>query len=434
MKFSKSLALLFIAFLLTNCSKDETPAPKPSVEEQPDPENEGQKETEVYFTYRTSFAGNGDNWVVLHDTDGNLIDFAKTENGGPVEFSAHKDSVPEKFTMTEFFHGIDSGNKNESNSLLTYTNVEKGGYYSEPFSGPYPPQPIGSFDLRVENIPGIKSRILSNSRGLLNAGESNTEGDFTNASLALSDIPLFENERYVLNIYDNSGGHKYILIEDPEKDANLIVDYTDFIEHDSYINIDLPNFESVFLSTSGYNEEKPNYAYSGLTFSNIWTFNSSGTIRAGYLDGYENYRTDFGISLSDYAYAFSKVGDKMENIEVLPKPTFELHDASIHNFKIQTNLEFLTKTVKYNYGYYADTSIVTNWTVLSEGSDNHVIGNLPEEILSKYPNLNLSNARIQSVRLNTHGLPLQALFDGDPLTIDEKNGFIDQAFIFSNFE
>ncbi len=403
-------------FLLTHCGKDEPIVEELETEqketetEMPKEEEVEQFELEVYFTYST-YSGNADNWIIIHNKYGDLIDYKKIENGGPIEFMAPKDSIPDEISITEMFYSKDTGN-NQSHNLLTFTGIASGSVLNNFYTYPQANE-IGSFDLRVDNIPGLKMNTLSTQRGPFNAGESTTEGNSINASLIMTNIPLFENEDYLLSIYDEVGEHKYTLLEKPDANSNFTFDYSEFLDYDEYLEVNLPQNSFSLLFTYGYKEENPNYFYTGQAFSNYLDFNSEGIIKAGYLDGCNKYRTDFSIRLDGFTYGFSKAGEKVEEITIPTKPTFNLEESSIYDLRFTTNLNFIKKETRYSSNIQDENGANTDtiWIVHSEGTSFHKVGNLPAEIVTKYSDINLEKIELNSITLSTQGFNQQETFN-----------------------
>ncbi|WP_425235285.1 hypothetical protein [Ulvibacterium sp.] len=432
------LLVLSLVFVFTNCSKDETLIPdsdskeEPKLEEpKPEPEDPNEPETEVYFTY-SSYPSDADNWIIIHDSEGQLIDYKMIEDGGPVEFLGIKDSIPEKISITEFFYSVDGGN-NPFHSLLTYTDIEPGSVWNN-FHNPPQGNLMGKFSLRIENIPGLKSNTLSTPRGSLNASDTQVEGDFNNSTLNLIDIPLYENEDYLLSIYDNSDGHKYVFLPKPQDGLDSIIDYSQFLEYDTYLEIDLPTNDFALLYIQGYSSDDPNYFWTGQTLSFNLDFSAPTMTRAGYLDIYEKYRTEFSIRSDGWSYSFSQSGAMVEDIAIPMRPSFTLENASLYDLSFASDKNFITKNTTHSRNFTDGDGIYseTIWYVRSSGNTSHKVGELPEEILLKYPAMNPESLELQSINLITQGFSQQELFN--QMTNKEKKGdFIEEGFVFTNF-
>lgn len=433
MKLIKTSIFSMLLIFFVNCTEDESPLVNSDNKEDPQPKEDPlEPESAVYFTY-SSYAVNGtDNWIIIHDTDGNLMDYRKVENGGPIEFMKVTDSIPEKITITQVYYDKDSGD-NQSHNLLTFTEIATGSNWNTVLQFPQGTN-IGKFNVSVENIPGIKGSTLSTERGALNAGDSNTEGNFSNAKLNLLDIPLYQNENYILSIYDNNGGHKYLSIPTPADTSSFTVDYSELLEYDEYLEVDLPDYDFALLFTYGYNEDNPNFLLAGQAFSNNLDFSSSGLFRAGYLDNYENYRTDFSITLGDFFYGFS-TSERLDEISIPSRPLFTLENSSVYDLKFSTDLLPLTKNTRHRYIFVDENGVQTStrWVVQSTGSDNHTIGQLPEEIIIEYPNFNLENLKLEVVNLVTKGFTQEETFKNS-INNERRGSYFIENYGFKDFE
>jgi len=438
MRLSLSCVLLGWALLFINCAKDDTLTLDSDSRKEPRPEEikpelgeVNEPDIQVYFTY-SSYPRDADNWIIIHDSEGQLVDYKKIEDGGPVEFSAIKDSIPEKISITEFFYSIDGVN-NAFHSLMTYTDINPGSVWNN-FHNPPQGNLIGKFSLGIENVPGLKSNILSTPRGPLSAVDLQINGDFNNLTLNLNDIPLYENEDYLLSIYDNSDDHKYIFLTEPKDGLDSIIDYSQFLDYDTYLEIDLPANDFVLLHTYGYADDDPNYFWVGQTFSFNLDFSSPSTIKAGYLENYKRYRTEFSFRNDGYSYSYTKNGTKIENITIPPQPSFALNDDSVYNLSFTSDIIFKTKNTRHFYSF-TDTEGInsqTTWSIYSCENSEHRVGELPEEVLLGYPAISLENLELQSVNLSAQGFTHQELFD--QMTTNERKGdFTTEDFVFTNF-
>tara|TARA_R110002167_G_scaffold35569_8_gene113554 strand:- start:4002 stop:5306 length:1305 start_codon:yes stop_codon:yes gene_type:complete len=432
-KLSKFSFLGIFLVIFNSCSKGETPIIEPSTVENPQPQPEVPNEPaeEIYFTYSAP-AGDGDNWIVIHDTNGVLVDYKKVENGGPIKFMALNEAIPEKMSVTELFYSKDAGN-NQYHTLVTYTDIAPGSVWDRLIKAPQSTA-VGTFSVHIENIPGIQSNTISTTNGAINAAASNTVGNNANAILNLLDIPLYESDEYIISIYDFAGGHKYLKLSPPMDTDDITVDYSDLLLYNSILEVNLPAYDFALLFTYGYLEADPNFYWSGQAFSNHLDFNSSGLFMAGYLDNYSKYRTDFSITQGDFTYGFTTAGDRLQDITIPAKPSFTLENATIYDMKYTSELTPITKNTRHSYNTFdaQGAAIRTQWEVLSSGSEPHKVGHLPEEIVALYPDINLENITLDVVNLVTKGIPQQSLFN--EATLQERKGnFTIESFGFSNF-
>ncbi|MFH6602938.1 hypothetical protein ACEZ3G_05575 [Maribacter algicola] len=413
MKLKHLIVILLSAGLFSHCSKDENSTSEPDIEGRTQIE---EQKLELYFSYFGLGSSESDNWIIIHDENGKLVDFKKADYGKVLEFTALKDSIPNKISITEF-HYFEGYEGNLSHRLFTYTDIEPGSSLYKPYNYSIPNN-IGTFDLRIENIPGVYSHNISIEGGPINPKEVNIEGNLTSNTLVLSEIRLYENEEYVFSIYDKSGNHKYLLLESPVNESDLVFDYSEFKEFDDYFEIPMPPYSSMWLYSYGYAEDDPNYNFFGQTLSHYQSTDYPDTVRVGYLDKYKKFKTEFNVSLDGFTYNFIKTGNKVENIQVPSKPNYVLRDSSVYDLTFTTDLKLSSKNSTHTYDN--GENIHTQWSVYSSANSFHKVGKLPEEVVSKYPNLNLDKLNILTVTLFTQGYTQQEIFD--QLTSKEKKG------------
>ena len=97
--------LLGILFICYGCSKDESqpPNPNPTEGEGPTTENPDEQEPEMvtYFTFEAlTNTGETDDWIIIHDENGVLVDFRPFEFGDIFEFQvSEEEPQPDNFTI-----------------------------------------------------------------------------------------------------------------------------------------------------------------------------------------------------------------------------------------------------------------------------------------------------------------------------------------------
>ncbi|WP_273568864.1 hypothetical protein [Maribacter halichondriae] len=415
MKITKLALVISCVFLLANCGKEDTLIPETEKEQkEQETENPNDSENVVYFTYESnSLNENADEWIILHDQNGDILEYRKVVYGERIGFKVEKDKVPESVTATKFFYFLSGGGFNPDHSLVTYANLESGSIWNRNHNFRNNPNPIiGDFNIRVSNIMGgVRDYSISNSYGNLNTGSTDFEGTAGLQILSLGQIPLYENETYILSLYDNQDNLRYVMIENPVDGMEYEFAFEELPEYDSYFELDnLPeNTFSMFMST-GYASEQPDYNLYEHTVSRDLTYGKSNA-KVGYLDTFKTYRTYFGIKMDGYSYGYSQMGDKIEELTILPKPSFTIVENSVYNFEFASDQTFIKKTAKWSYNVYGDEPMFTRWTVISPAENPHKIGELPQEILMNYPDFNLDKIELQHVDLFTKSTTVQKEFN-----------------------
>ncbi|WP_422082602.1 hypothetical protein [Ulvibacterium sp.] len=441
MRLSRLLFMLLpFVFVFINCSKDETPTPDSDSKEEPKPEEPNGPESEVYFTYNHKDNSFPEDWIVIHDASGNLLDYRQIDDIPSVDFSISKNNVPNNIAVTLFSARITEDGTNPTYKINTYTNIKTGSIWDKTVDI-YEHQPpiIGHFKLTVNNLPGNyiagATRInVGTSKGFIFEQPHFTAQGDGKTSVTLLSVPIHENEDCLISIYDQENNHKYMLLQSPLNEGDIVLDYVDFDEYDSYLKFLLPEHNNYFLTTIAYSEENPNYFYKSNFLS--WTIRPTWDNKAiaGYIDSYAKFQTIFNIYLDDYGYSYSRSGSKVESIDIPQKPAFKIIKDQVSDFEFESDKSYLRKTVQWLYRTFETDSRNTEWNVNSSGGNTHVLGGLPQEIVEKYPTLGLDKMELNEVKLYYNGYSYDEFINIIHSSYTERGEMITEYFNFRDFD
>ena len=402
MKISRLSTIFLLCITLINCSKDDAPTPKPDVED-PDSEKPKEPETEVYFTLNTYPPPNEgqpeENWVILHDENGKLLDYSSYEAGDKLEFEAASDSLTSTISVSYLRYFESNGQK--IHRISTTTGREKG--LVENF-GPYStienetPIKTGEFDILIENIPnpenvGYPVKVeLSSGRGRLGVSGSG-KGYSYGIELELGGVQKFEGfDDYLISILDHNNELRYYYFNNPLGE-DISLDYrTDFQEMENDISFVLPENINFNLNIAGFNEGQQYDAYKGYWIhDSIFADLPTNPLRVGYTDIFSKYRTIFNITMEGYFYGIIKYGEPLEALTIPDKPNIQITDSSFNMFRFDVDIDYLSYS--YNWVYSDNPGSIpttrTHWGVSADKGSSPTIGNLPTELLEKYPDLSI---------------------------------------------
>lgn len=400
MKLAKLFFIMFIIFFYTNCSNN-------VVEDTSDE----QTTKEIVFTLNINEnldTGTADNWIILHNENGELLGFSNYESGDALIFDAEPSIITNKINITHLTYGPGLGNSID-HKLTTYTKIDKGSIWN---FNPYNPEFIepekfrgertGDFDTTVFNFPISTDWHFSDSFG--NLGGSSEGSGFT-TSISLSTYE--KSKEYLLLAIDTDGRLKYNLIVDPENNNNLNLNYEEFRSFDSFVNVTIPPNINYFSTVYGF-EDNQQYSSGGGFILNFKLFafsnprvSSTDPILLGYLDRFKKYKTELHYITNNYFYFYKKYGSKPESIGVDENSTLTVLNESISNFSFQTNLNFNRRASSWRIseGQFGVDEIRTTWTVESSNSDSILIGDIPDEILNEYPDIKIDNLNYSGTRV-----------------------------------
>ncbi|WP_422082603.1 hypothetical protein [Ulvibacterium sp.] len=414
----------FIFFLISvlcaiNCSKDETS--DSDSKEEPKPE-EPRQETEIYFALNTESPPNlteaSDDWVILHDVNGNLLGYSAYETGDKLEFDAPIDVLTPTIAVTYLNYRTTNGN--QYFEISTTVAVNKGSIEN---IGPNPPPEnpdytkTGEFNLSIQDIPdpfrnASPTKVeLSSGRGRLGFSSGGT--GLPNGTLELNlQIESYQGfDDYLISILDGNNHLKYFYLNNSEV-QNLSANYiTDFLDFEKEIGISLPPHTRFNLNIAGFKEDQDFSQYGGYWLHDVISVLNrdvvTNPLKIGYLDMFNKYRTLFNINMDGYDYGISHYGKALDTLVIPEKPVMNVVDRSLNAFSFDIDLDFIDALHKWDYqeGSSGDGNYIqTRWSLSVPKDFSPSIGELPDEILEKYPDINVERMEYRSSSFN---LPME---------------------------
>ena len=187
---------------------------------------------------------------------------------------------------------------------------------------------------------------------------------------------------------------------------DITVDYSDFKSFDSYLEIALPDSPSTYQlsSISAFFDEGQPIDLSGGKFTSYFFAETEPPkpLKLGYLDSFSKYLSIISFNSDDFLYAYSKFGDKPDEIVIPENKAINVVNESVYNYEFESNVDFQMKDVLWEIKEgerYVDL-IQTSWNVFSAPGFSGTIGEIPEEIQSSYPNLRIDDLILTSTTLH----------------------------------
>lgn len=425
MKLIQIPLLIFAFLIVVNCAKDEEPTPNPETEEKPiseveEPQEPQELETEVYFTINTfanSLETNWaslDQWIIIHDSNGKLLDYKLYESGDNLEFEAPRDSLTPTINIT-YFRFTKDANDRINQELSTETGISKGSV--ETF-GPYESNTIvtekeGDFRVHINNIPNPNNTAyphkveLSSDLGRLGSSGSGAADPFgIDLYFDISKYEGFSN--FFVSVLDHNNVLKYHFFEQTSLESYFSDYETDFKVIEKDISLTLPSHRNYYLNIAGFEENQEFNQNGGYwvheVISQITNTISTNPLRMGYPSIFPKYRTIFSIEMDGYSYVNAHYGKPLDAISIPGKPAFTIKNSSLNMFRFEVDMDYASVRHSWNYLENENQYSRTNWRVFADKGYDPVIGNLPEEILLKYPSLHIDLLEYKSTSLD---LPLR---------------------------
>ncbi len=436
MKKIKISFTILVLLISNNCSKESSMQKIPEKVEDP--------QLEIYFTLNVDAdidTSDTDNWLIIHDDKGKLLDYMAYESGSKLVFEAAKDSVTDKITVTEFvfskdyINDLNDGTTPQTKSeigivheLRTFTQLEKGSTknivaLTDNIQNSSEPITSGKMELTIESIPQIRSMSISTKKGgVANSYSTGPGSDFVSYQ---HNIDTFQNEdEYFVSIMDGTNSLKYKSFFVPENTANLTLAYSEFEDFDDYFEVDVPDNINFSLDIGGFEDSQEPSRFGGFSLLQVSSGSSNietKPLKFGYLDRFKKFRTIFNVKTEKFRYAFYKYGDKPTKIEVPTRPNLVIENSSISNFQFSSDLNYEEMVHVWSYidgPYPFPDYSVTKWSVITSSDFSPIIGEIPNEILKRYPKINIAQMEYTETCINLlTNNNVQSTFDIEELTI-----------------
>ncbi|SDQ16712.1 hypothetical protein [Flagellimonas zhangzhouensis] len=424
--------LLGSLIILNGCSKGESQEPNPETPNQEDPTNETPEEEEpkmvTYFTFEALLdTSESDDWIIIHDDEGNLLDFSPYEEGNLLTFDKLDNELSSTFTVTFFNYFVEPTGVLQ-HTIKSYPEISIGSTWKqtpEPLAVNEPIKGVqeGYFQIFVENAPAPKYRAISDKYGLsfYEHGWPYSEDIIENF------CGIYRHNNLHYSFYDSNDELKYYTIQNVSHEDYLFVDYSEFKSYDSYVEIDIP-FEY---------RQYPTYQFNVTAFESDEPFSRSGGIQIlyvifsqpllltnplkfGYLDSYDRYKTELWFDLGAVVYNYRSFGAKPDEITIPKNATRTVIKNSIYQYEFETNVNHQMKHVSWSNWDSYDSPYKTNWNVYSGPEFYGKIGEIPQEIQQSYPNLGIQDMQHKGTSLYLDFITYPDLIQQEFVQPDQK--------------
>tara|TARA_R110002167_G_scaffold35569_8_gene113553 strand:- start:2655 stop:3905 length:1251 start_codon:yes stop_codon:yes gene_type:complete len=397
---------------MTSPVGEETQIPSP----EPTPEVPKAPIYEVYFTVNTFPNYNSDlsdDWIIIHDEQGKLLEYRPFESGDQLLFERDSDSLPEFFTVSRLQYSFNETSKyfeiNTSCKTAQKSELNLGSNY---VSNIEPLTKTGDFDITINNIPVPPGKaspikdIVSTKIGRLGGVSSGSA--INGLSKLIKTTAKYEKvEDYIVTILDGNDNLRYYNFQNALS-QDITVDYSNaFQNFDTYLNVYLPTYSSYNMNIAGFEDGQVFDQNGGYWLHNIISVIDdeikTAPLIIGYLDKFKRYRTQFNISMADYNYYISQYGDPLLEIVIPEKPNMTITDQSIENFRFQIDIDFLSAGQRWEYkegAFETNDYSQTRWSIEVPYGYEQYIGEIPDEILEKYPTININKLQFKQTSLN----------------------------------
>tara|TARA_R110001606_G_C15315243_1_gene644062 strand:- start:19 stop:1359 length:1341 start_codon:yes stop_codon:yes gene_type:complete len=411
------LVLIPIIFVVISCSSDSS-EPVVSEPESENPTEEEPIENEIYFTLNVDnnyYSENSESWLVVNDANnGDVLDYIQIDNGASVHFEK---------PMTTAIHDNNISLINVRNyegntyiSISTFSSVSDGSIWNlvsgTPVNFTSRGNAIGALKINANNLNSPASYTLSNKYGsTLSGGSSETKvNQVTN--IEFENIPLYQENRYLFSIYDTNGDAKYKFLDDLTDGETITFNSSELQSYDEIVPLYLPDGGEYFCNIVGFEENQAYNEGDGYLLNLMLPFDNdkitSNNINLGYLNTLDKYITTLNYTNGNFDYLYLKYGDRPVGFQLadIDYWNVDVTNNAINNFQYNGPSSNSFNRQSHHFQSTVGTKDVdyveVNWN-LNQGKYYYGYNyELPEEILNRYPNLEMNNLNYQGSSFYLH--------------------------------
>lgn len=332
--------------------------------------------------------GSLENWVIVHDEQGALVDYKKFERGTDVVIDTDKPLPGNTVGVTLLRYRNDGI---EQWTITSFLQIAIGSKLTLPNASAMPlgndGAATGAFTVEVTGIDRVYESSISNSFGETCGGGWGTGGaSFTCSTTA-------KTPKYFLLVAGQSvGDARYKMIENVKPDDSYSLSYANMSPFDKFYSFAFPSSNDVFLYTTG--KEPGQTEGSGYVINYNLNGDTHTQVAAGYLNSLTDYFTLFQARYADHTYIYENRGSIPEGeIDWPSRSDFSLAKTFINDFKSTVNVPFVYRESTWRYLSPAVNPQKQIWWTVFGTTEAHTFTELPAEIVAKYPDLVFDNLK-----------------------------------------
>jgi len=386
----KITVLLSALLALLSCddSNNETPAPA---------------SVKIFTFHATAdfVSSSSDNWIIIHNSAGELIDYKPFESGETLVFETDKEITDNKLTITLFDHHF-ANNTTHVYDLKSYhgIDIEDEWTISKPAtSSPTSKNVIGSFSF---SLTGEKLQDV-------NMTDKRTRSFFGmggGSSYSGSSEIYDDSEGFLITALDN-GHPRYKFLQDVKDQDHYNLNFQEMDEFDKTVTVPVPQYNRIFLLIEGREEDQ---GYNDPSYLTAFTNGSKGSsIIATYLDRLSKYKTYLLLWYEEKDYYYFNQGTIPATISLPFDAEFSITNKTVSNFSYTHTQPFAYRTTSWTLRDDANTEVF-DWDVNAPDGD-YKTGSLPDELLRMYPYLKPENMVYITTSFTTSGQSYSELIE-----------------------
>jgi hypothetical protein len=324
----------------------------------------------------------GENWVILHDINGEIIDYRAFKNSDKLVFENDKAIAEDKINVTILKYQESSGSI--SHIVESFLAVDAGITWTlkAPATLPTSLPQIGEASIEISNVSDFYMYAFTNKIG--STGSSEWSGG---TGILKVNPPLFAGaSNYLVSIDPGVANPKYKYFENLLDNDLIKLSLNDFQEYDSYLDVSFPPTKDVIVYVQGFESDRPTYFLGYLLYQGLSPYKADKTsLKIGYLNRFDRYLSTVTVNYLNSRYYYTKSGTKPASISLPFSLTVNLTNTTFKNYSYSVNGEFIYRSSSYESRDLTSTPYkFVSWVVHAE-SGKKIVGDLPAELRVKFP-------------------------------------------------
>jgi hypothetical protein len=371
MKLHRILLLILGVFLGCDDEPENLPEPQPI--------------TVFSLTVEPGYSFKADNWVMVHDKNGVLLDAEQITTAGTVKFETDESVLDGKVGITIFRHDI--AGTIDSYSFTSYLSVPIG---QEWIWRKYiiPPEEnqgtsVGTFSATYTLPEPLRMDLF---------GNSTTLGSFSQTGNIKSyQATIYEKNKNFLLTVAGDGKPRYKLFENVKNGDYFQITFEDMEEYDQVLDISFPSASNPYVTVSALDGDGKSLYWTYYNAFNLPPFGPSVSLtnlKIGYLERFEKYHTNIQIVTPSFGFGFEKVGPAPSAISLPDHSPFQLINKTLTNFSYSNEIPFSIRSSNFKDDSLTDKNI---WWVCYAPQGDDKVSELPGVFVETYPFIKLQN-------------------------------------------
>lgn len=331
---------------------------------------------------------NSDFWIVLTNDDGEILTDSLIRTGGKVDFIEHVSEISDYLGIYFFkiFH------ESKSYSVEAILNIEKGSTLSFNNTWNHGNPEIGTVDVEITNFPntylGINLLATSNTQGFAHKSSETIDSDpydLVVDTIRFKMSIVKENDTLLIGNSFKDNDPRYLKIEGVNDGESYLFDFVeDFIPYNQIVTHEAPPSDNFRIKSFVFGYKDQSSFYTSMRYTS-WSYRFT---QFGYVNGFDNYKTIYGVGgLQGYdEVGFVKRGEAVNSEELeLPQYSVSITDTTFINFDYS-----YTRALAYRKATWTSEDRESNLYIYEDLTNKcKQLSNLPDKISSQYDFINL---------------------------------------------